>query len=179
MSDSDSDVTVTKTRTISSEDSKLRSSIQSFGSNSYYYAHSRSKDFVVPDHAIVTTGPGIITGGAPVKLSEGNSNISGEVIRKIEKYSWCDDGSRVQVFVDDPKILPLLQKDEAVTCEFYHDRVRVNVRESERSVFSLDLLNLSEEILPSDSTYKVTPGKRVTVNLKKKGDQKWFSLRKK
>jgi hypothetical protein len=180
MSDSDSECGEVKTRPVSAEESKLQSSIESFGSNSYYYAHSRSKEFVIPDNAIVTTGPGIITGGTPVKLSEGAMSSPTEVSRRIEKYSWCEEGDRVQVLIDDPQIIPLLEDASRVTCDFDQHGVQVIVRESERLRFTLDLSNLSEEINPSESSFRVTIGKRVTVNLKKKkGDQKWYSLRKK
>ena len=90
-------------------ESKLDSSIKTYGTNSYYYAHSRSKNFVVPDDAKVVTGPGIITGGTPVKLAE--TPAAGgftKIKRKITKYSWCDEDDKVTVYIDDSEILEFL-----------------------------------------------------------------------
>eukprot|EP00435_Cladocopium_sp_Y103_P000668 s772_g1.t1 len=40
--------------------------LETKGTNSYYYAHNESWE--VPEHAKVRSGPGLVTGGAPVKL---------------------------------------------------------------------------------------------------------------
>lgn len=179
MSDSDSDQSHTDSKPISRAESKLQSSIETYGTNSYYYAHSKAKEFVVPDHAIVVEGPGIITGGAPVKLAEETPTESLVARRRIEKYSWLDDGNKVRVYVDDPNILPLIADSmEAVSCSFDVRSMCLEVQQSASVLFCLDIPSLTEEIDPQESSFKVSLGKRVTVTLVKKNDQKWFSLKK-
>lgn len=54
--------------------SMLKSSISKYGQNSYYYAHSNT--ITPPAYAKVVTGPGIVTGGAPVRISLGKTTSS-------------------------------------------------------------------------------------------------------
>lgn len=72
MSESDSDCEFEKKSSFDRADSKLHSSINQFGMNSYYYAHSRSAEYRIPENAIVTEGPGIVTGGQPQQISVGD-----------------------------------------------------------------------------------------------------------
>jgi len=180
MSDSGSDIEHTESSTsLPRAESKLRESIQTYGSNSYYYAHSKSKEFVVPDHAKVFEGPGIITGGAPVKLPDGEPVPSSIIRRRIDKYSWCDDDSNVRIYIDDPQILPHISNgDENVICEFDHRSLTIEVTASASHNFVFSVNELSEEIDATSSSYKVSPGKRITVTLSKKNpDTKWHSLK--
>lgn len=163
------------------DDSKLNNSIGTYGSNSYYYAHRRSKEFVVPAHAKVVEGPGIITGGAPVKLSVGKpSEAVGRVRRKIEKYSWCDEDKKVCIYIDDASVVPhITNSDEFVACVFDNRSVCVEVTIDDSVCLCLDLMDLHADIDPSTSFFKVSLGKRITVTLKKKSPTRWDSLRKK
>lgn len=61
------------------KDNALRNNIRTKGNNAYYYAHNRS--FEVPEDAIVRTGPGIITGGAPQRIIDGSENTEAGEIR--------------------------------------------------------------------------------------------------
>jgi hypothetical protein len=166
---------------IARAESKLRNSIETYGTNSYYYAHRKSKEFVVPPDAIVVEGPGIITGGAPVKINEGEQpqKSPSKVRRKVEKYAWCDEGTNVRIYIEDPNVVALIQDSaEAVSCSFDEQSMSLEVAHSENCVLALDIPALSEEIDPSESSYRVSLAKRITVTLKKKQDKKWYSLKK-
>ncbi len=179
MSDSDSDLEHSQSASaVPRADSKLYNSIDTYGSNSYYYAHNR--DYVIPEGAKVVEGPGIITGGAPVKLSEGAPVSPSLVRRKIDKYAWCDDDSKVRVHVDDPRIIPLISdSDTNVSCTFDDQSFNLEIKVSDREVYSLSGFQLSEEIEPERSSWKVSLGKRVTVVLHKKNSEtKWHNLKK-
>ena len=179
-SGSDSEISL-PVRLQGDSESKLENSINSYGSNSYYYAHSKSKEFFVPEHATVVSGPGIITGGTPVKIATGEPVlVSGRVRRKIEKYSWCDEGDKVRIYVDDSNVIPhILESDERVTCEFADRSVCLDVEGTEKAFLSLEIPELCEEIDPALSSFKVSLGKRISITLKKKGSSKWDSLKKK
>jgi hypothetical protein len=180
MPDSESDLTESKSETVRRADSKLRQSIETFGSNSYYYAHSKSREFVVPEGAKVVEGPGIITGGAPVKIGEGEVQDRTRFKRRIEKYAWADEGDKVRIYVDDANILPLIaDSTEAVSCNFDFKSMSLEVTQNDFVYFALDIPEFPEEIDPSESSYRVSLGKRVTVTLRKKEDKKWYELKKK
>jgi hypothetical protein len=184
MSDSESDLTPNNRASEGNAgDSKLRTSIDAYGKNSYYYAHSRSVEFVVPPDAKVVEGPGIITGGTPVKLGEGEPIGPVVVRRKIEKYSWSDDDHKVTLYVDDASILPhISESSDRVKCDFDRKslRLEVPVNSDASLVWALDIPELTEEINPSTSTCKVSLGKRIVVNLHKANPStKWHSLKKK
>ena len=180
MSDSEQDFAEVRSDQIGRTDSKLRNSIETYGSNSYYYAHSKSKEFVVPEGAKVVEGPGIITGGAPVKLDILSDSEPVAVSRRIEKYAWSDDGDKVRIYVDDPNILPLIaDSSDNVSCEFDPQSMCLEVKQSSAVTFKLNVEELSEEIDTRESSYKVSLGKRITITLKKKEDKKWYSLKRK
>jgi hypothetical protein len=179
MSDSDSELEQSQSSSaVPRADSKLYNSIDTYGSNSYYYAHNR--EFVIPDDAKVTEGPGIITGGAPVKLGESAPLLPSVVRRKIEKYSWCDDGGKVRIYIEDPQILPFIaESTENVTCSFDCQSFSVEVRSTDREIYAFTVPDLSEEITCEGSSWKVSLGKRITVSLNKKSpDTKWSNLKK-
>lgn len=181
FSDSDTEDAGLKRAVDASSDSKLFNSIETYGSNSYYYAHTKSKEYSVPDGAIVVEGPGIITGGAPVRLDNPVSSVpTGSVLRRrIEKYSWSDDGDKVRIYVDDVNILPLIvDSEDSVSCEFKAQSFCLEVRQSSSVVFAFDISSLNDIVVPSECAFKVSIGKRVTVTLKKANDSKWHSLKK-
>eukprot|EP00922_Rhytidocystis_sp_ex-Travisia-forbesii_P072546 GHVS01108160.1.p1 GENE.GHVS01108160.1~~GHVS01108160.1.p1 ORF type:complete len:148 (+),score=32.53 GHVS01108160.1:240-683(+) len=104
--------------------SALRSSIAKYGKASYYYAHSNPSD--PPSHAKVIAGPGLVTGGVPVRLcaagkpfdSTTSSSLpsspsvpftttalnSAPLQRRVEllkKYSWCDNNKTINGLQND------------------------------------------------------------------------------
>lgn len=179
MSDSEIEAVQSKESIASRSESKLRNSIETYGTNSYYYAHSKSREFLVPEGAKVVEGPGIITGGTPVKLDSSEVLLPSTIRRKMEKYSWCDEGEKVRIYIEDPNVLPLIaDSTDAVSCSFDVSTMSLEVRQSVSVVFCLDL-ELNEEIDPQESSYRVSLGKRITVTLRKKKSQTWHSLKKK
>lgn len=182
MSDSENDQVSTDSKPLSGAESKLRTSIETYGTNSYYYAHDRSRDFVVPPDAIVIEGPGIITGGAPVKIAEGEPlrAAPSKIRNRIEKYAWADEGDKVRIYIDDANVVELIKDStDAVSCSFDVQSMNLEMAQSETCVLALDIPELNEEIDPQESAYRVSLGKRITVTLKKKEDKKWYSLKKK
>merc|ERR1719486_1411338 len=79
--------------------SALQQDLDRKGDNAYYFAHNRK--FEVPEDAKVITGPGLITGGAPVLLEVG-ADTGGKEEDKVawlKEYSWADSGAKVKVYV--------------------------------------------------------------------------------
>ena len=71
------------------------------GNNSYYYAHTR--DYEVPENAIIREGPGIITGGAPKLIAaspppeSSATNSPRAPTKPIDKYLLVDEDEKIQV----------------------------------------------------------------------------------
>ncbi|CAL1140949.1 unnamed protein product [Cladocopium goreaui] len=97
------------------EASALRENIQKKGENAYYYAHNRK--FEVPPDAKVISGPGLVTGGPPVKLDiEANGSPAEKRVEAIRSFSWTDDGGKVKIYLQLPE--GTLQDASQVTCDF-------------------------------------------------------------
>lgn len=115
---------------------------------------------------------------ADVSLSQPASTVR----RRIEKYSWSDDDHKVTLYIDDSVILPYISENsDGVKCEFDKRGMRLEVWPSSESsfVWCLDIPELHEEINVNASNFKVSMGKRITVNLhKNKHASKWHSLKK-
>merc|ERR1719420_144539 len=83
----------------SQTDSALWQNIAEKEQNAYYFAHNRH--FEVPVNAKIRSGPGLVTGGPPVKISsEGGSLNDAKEALPIKEYSWAESGeSKVKVYV--------------------------------------------------------------------------------
>ncbi|CAJ1444795.1 unnamed protein product, partial [Effrenium voratum] len=104
--------------------SALRENIQKKGENAYYYAHNRK--FEVPADAKVISGPGLVTGGPPVKLDiEANAPSADKPLEAIRNFSWTDDGGKVKVYLQLPD--GTLQDASQVTCDFQPHSFHVQV----------------------------------------------------
>ncbi|CAJ1338347.1 unnamed protein product [Effrenium voratum] len=78
----------------------LHQNISQKGENAYYFAHSRH--FEIPEDAKIISGPGLVTGGAPVLLQDGCAELikEEEKVLWIKDYSWADAGSKVKVYIE-------------------------------------------------------------------------------
>ena len=156
--------------------SKLRDSIKTYGSNSYYYAHSRKIE--IPADAIKVEGEGLVTGGNPVLLKVGAVNEQVKPVgKRLTFYSWADSGESVKIYIEDADWLRKAEV-EAVETEFSTKSfiLRASVGD-DLTTFAIE--NLEEEIDPNGCFVRLSPGKRYTITLKKvKGTRTWYSLKK-
>eukprot|EP00440_Ansanella_granifera_P059136 gb/GFBE01064100.1/.p1 GENE.gb/GFBE01064100.1/~~gb/GFBE01064100.1/.p1 ORF type:complete len:192 (+),score=42.39 gb/GFBE01064100.1/:1-576(+) len=160
------------------QDSALRQNIEKKGENAYYYAHNRK--FEVPADAKVVSGPGLVTGGAPVKLetAAADANSSEQKTQAIRNFSWADDGAKVKIYLQLPE--GVLRDSSQVTCDFdsrsFHAKV---ASQKSGAVHAFKAEPLTGEIVPEKSTFKANTEKaRVTVTLqKKKRDEAWHELK--
>ncbi|CAK9096212.1 unnamed protein product [Durusdinium trenchii] len=123
--------------------SALRENIKTKGENAYYYAHNRQ--FEVPADAKVISGPGLVTGGPPVKLDiEANGPISEKRVEPIRSFSWTDDGAKVKIYLQLPE--GTLQ-DAQVSCDFQVQGFHLQVA-SASATYTCKMDRLYAEIVP-------------------------------
>eukprot|EP00439_Symbiodinium_sp_Y106_P069706 s2740_g12.t1 len=163
----------------SSQASALRQNIQSKGENAYYYAHNRK--FEVPPEARVISGPGLVTGGPPVKLEveAGQSEQSSErQVHALRNFSWTDDGTKVKVYVQLPP--DVLRDVSQVTCDFAPRKLHIQVTPTSGAVCVCKVEPLYGDIVPEASSFRANVEKaKVSVAMQKKnGSQTWYDLKK-
>ncbi|CAD7972954.1 unnamed protein product [Amoebophrya sp. A25] len=174
--------------------SALRHNIKTKGANAYYYAHNR--EFSVPDDAIVRTGPGIITGGAPTRLEEPDfeptTSVNHELrkivppgCKKIEKYMLVDEAEKIQVIWEVTNCLTGSEKDSvkslcaegldvAFRCSESGFVCVSKVGAGEEKSLMLAVDNLKHLVVPEKSKHRVNKDKaKVTITLWKQMAQKW------
>jgi hypothetical protein len=154
--------------------SALKHNQETKGSNSYYYAHTRS--YEVPPDAKVVEGPGLITGGPPVLLEKQETESSpskGPVAEQIRNYAWTEEANVMKVSVDGGDAA--LATDDNVTCEFDTDSFTLSIRVSEAKKLQLSV-PLKKSIDPEKCKFRVSKGKGVRVTLAKKEKGKWYDL---
>ncbi|CAJ1400847.1 unnamed protein product [Effrenium voratum] len=157
--------------------SALRENIQKKGENAYYYAHNRK--FEVPADAKVISGPGLVTGGPPVKLDiEANAPSADKPLEAIRNFSWTDDGGKVKVYLQLPD--GTLQDASQVTCDFQPHSFHVQVSQDKGARYMCKMDPLYGEVVPESCSFRSSLEKsKVTVTLtKKKKDQTWYDLKK-
>jgi hypothetical protein len=158
--------------------SALQEDLDRKGTNAYYHAHNR--DFVVPEDAKVISGPGLITGGAPV-LMEVGAETTTEDDRTVwlKDYSWSDSGTKVKVYVPMGEGVLPSEGAEAIVESTYNatnvDLV-INCRPKQR----LKIEKLNADIMPDKSSTRVEAKKnRIVLQLvKKKETTTWYNLTK-
>jgi len=158
--------------------SKLRESIKTYGSNSYYYAHSRKID--IPADAIRVEGDGLVTGGMPVLLKVGDvPTFTAAATKRLTAYAWADSGETVKIYIEDSEWLALVEgQPESIVTEFTEKSLSVKVTNAKGVVIVFSIDNLDDEIEASACSFKSSP-KRFTLTLKKKKVNKtWYALRK-
>ncbi|CAD7935547.1 unnamed protein product [Amoebophrya sp. A120] len=184
------------------QESALRENIRTKGTNAYYYAHNRK--FEVPADAIIRSGPGIITGGAPVPLDKPDfdcslTTVDGGSTRlpkvppgsvKVDKYLLVDENEKIQVIVDFNEIL----KSEAARQNLSLDSVEFEMSNEssftlvcftsdkldetgKQTAYALTCDNLKHDVVAEKCKHRVNKDKKkVTVNLVKQIAQKWGQL---
>eukprot|EP00743_Colponemidia_sp_Colp-15_P000684 GILK01000761.1.p1 GENE.GILK01000761.1~~GILK01000761.1.p1 ORF type:complete len:176 (-),score=17.93 GILK01000761.1:116-643(-) len=155
--------------------SALRSSIQEFGTNSYYYAHAKTAE--CPAHAVKIEGPGLVTGGPPVLIERTISPPTRpvEVYKEIKSYAWADDDDNVKIYItlaDEGDLTQLSAESFIFTPA--EERIEFIVKGGNAS-YRLKFDRLHEEIVPHESHHRVRSSK-VILTLKKKNTATWREL---
>lgn len=158
--------------------SALQENLERKGEHAYYHAHSRH--FEVPEHAKVITGPGLITGGAPV-LIEAGAVIDAESERTVwlKDFSWSDSTGKVKVYVPVPEgLLPPDGAEGLVHTEFEVNQVDMTINCKPRQRLKIEKLN--GELKVDACTTRVEAHKnRIVLQLAKKREITWYNLTKK
>mmetsp|Transcript_20061 Transcript_20061/g.36253 ORF Transcript_20061/g.36253 Transcript_20061/m.36253 type:complete len:287 (-) Transcript_20061:103-963(-) len=170
----------------------VQSSMDRHGDASYYFAHSQK--YELPEEQR------IVAGGVPQKLGEDPSaapptppdilNAGGLVLdedfapkraeRHMRNYSWGDERDFVKVYVSKDS------EEEAITAAgdgkngvveviFKERKFKLIVHAAEKD-YVLLLERVYYEILPEESTFKVSANKRITISMKKKEKTTWLKL---
>jgi hypothetical protein len=156
--------------------SALKHNQETKGTNSYYYAHTRS--FEVPADAKVVSGPGLITGGAPVLLEKAPSASEGSpekraVIETIRNYSWSEEDNVVKVACDGGDVASATEAN--TECDFNEDSFTLRINLSEAKTLQLQV-SLKKNVDPSKCKFRISKGKGVRLILTKKETGKWYDL---
>jgi hypothetical protein len=153
------------------EGSALRANQQNKGQNSYYYAHTRA--YEVPADAKVVEGPGLITGGPPVKLESVDAAVAvSTVVQPIRNYAWSEDDAAVKVSVDGDD--GAVATEENTTCDFQADSVVCTVKLGNKE---LQLkIALKKSVDPEKCKLRISKGKGIRLTLTKAEKGKWYDL---
>lgn len=160
--------------------SALQEDLDRRGDNAYYYAHSRK--FEVPEDAKVISGPGLITGGAPVLLEMGTETIEDSDRDRtmwLKDYSWVDSGAKVKVYVPLAEgVLPAEGADSIVEASYNVSNLDVTIMARPKQRLKIEKLNA--DIKPESCTTRVEAKKnRIVLQLAKKRDTiTWYNLTK-
>mmetsp|Transcript_97376 Transcript_97376/g.203264 ORF Transcript_97376/g.203264 Transcript_97376/m.203264 type:complete len:281 (-) Transcript_97376:79-921(-) len=158
--------------------SALQENVDRKGSNAYYHAHTRH--FEVPEHAKVISGPGLITGGAPVLLEAG-AVLSTEADRTVwlKDFSWSDSTGKVKVYVPVPEgLLPADNAESLVETEFSNNQVDMTINCKPRQRLKIEKLN-GELKIEACVTRVEAHKNRIVLQLAKKRETAWYNLTKK
>merc|ERR1711871_267679 len=130
------------------------------------------------------SGPGLVTGGPPVKLSEEShtsSNTTSEVsetrrTERIDNYSWTNDGmAKVKLYVEVPP--HVLKAKDQVVCDFSNRSFKLDVTSDENVVYRCSVSQLHAEIVPEECSFRASVEKgRVTITLKKDREVTWDAV---
>jgi len=183
-----------KLSSVEKESSALHTNIADKGGNSYYFAHSRQ--YEIPADAKIITGPGLVAGGPPQKLSGPDGAID-EIRRKdpansnagknaesqqeptkeaigLKEYSWSDDGMQVKVYVP-CDCLPAGATESLISSKFEKRSFRLEIATRPVRFFKLD--KLSKDIVPEGCKVRVNAAKgKITISLSKKRGGFWPDL---
>jgi len=159
--------------------SALQDNLDKKGGNAYYHAHNRH--FEVPEHAKVITGPGLVTGGAPVLLQAGAVDMPPEDERTVwlKDYSWSDSTGKVKVYVPIPEgVLPAENAESVVEATYTSHQVDVVINTRPRRCLKIEKLN-AEVNIEACITRVEAKKCRIVLQLAKKRETTWYNLTKK
>ena len=151
----------------------------------YYYAH-KPKGFTT-EGAIHFKGDGKIYGGDPVLIktySEEQVSARGQAAaasqpaavptKKITQYSWCDEETKVKVYLETSQFRGTITED-CVSVNFEDYLCDIKVTDEEGNINVLNLYKLQEKIEPQNSSVRFRPN-RITITMKKWLETSWSQL---
>jgi len=160
--------------------SALQEDVDRKGENAYYYAHTRK--FEIPEDAKVISGPGLITGGAPVLLEAGAMTVDATEEERtvwMKDYSWADSKGKVKVYVPVPEgVLPEEGADDLVGVNYAATEVDLTISSKPRRRLRIEKLN-AELKVDACCTRVEARKSRIVLQLAKKRESTWYSLTKK
>lgn len=158
--------------------SALQEDLDRKGSNAYYHAHNRA--YEVPEDAKVISGPGLITGGAPLLMEVGAETMSeDDRTMWLKDYSWSDSGAKVKVYVPIAEgVLPEQGADAMVEATYTSSSVDVSIKARPKQRLKIEKLNA--DVVAESCTTRVEPKKnRIVLQLvKKRETTTWYNLTK-
>jgi len=117
-------------------------------------------------------GPGLITGGPPVKLAEAEAVTVAAVVQPIRNYAWSEDDAQVKVSVDGED--GAAATEENTTCDFQADAVVCTVKLGSKE---LQLkIALKKSVDPEKCRLRISKGKGIRLTLTKAEKGKWYDL---
>lgn len=188
-----------KLSTVDQEKSALHKNIAEKGAHAYYHAHTRK--YEIPADAKIITGPGLVAGGPPQRLSgpdgavveapsvvEQSAVLAAEPDDKaasspkdiaqdaipLKEYSWSDEGDKVKIYVV-CEGLPAGATESLVSTSFEAKSLKLDVETEPCRRFKI--AKLSREIVPEECKVRLNAAKgKITMTLKKKRGGVWSHL---
>jgi hypothetical protein len=173
-------------------DDAVHNSINDKGDTSYYFGSSRKSN--------LTEEQRIVSGGAPQKIAEGETQTlpttealpsasamfedgaiePGRARKAIKNYAWGDEKEVVKIYISKDSEPDAIQyagdgKDGQIEVKYLPKALRVIVHGPQLDHMLL-LDRIYYEIIPEESTFRVSANKRITLTLKKKEIFTWLKL---
>lgn len=187
---SSSSSTPVKTPTNSDSASALKERNDKFGSNSYYYAHSKKYgdettvwDGNAAPRLLSKSGGKADSGGEKTiekTVSPGPQKIATaktveKAAKSIEKYAFSDEGAKVKVYMDLEGVGQLA--DEAFKLEWGVTNLSLRIQDLNGSDYQLQFKHLCGTI--SGAKIRKKPNKIILTLDKKEKDTMWYAVAKK
>jgi len=188
-----------KMSSVDEENSALHKNIAEKGAHAYYHAHTRK--YEIPADAKIITGPGLVAGGPPQRISgpdgavaEAPSTVEPSAVPAavsdenatsspkdlaqdaipLKEYSWSDEGDKVKIYVVCDG-LPADATESLVSTNFESKSLNMDVETAPCRRFKI--AKLSREIIPEECKVRLNAAKgKITMTLKKKRGGVWSHL---
>ena len=160
--------------------SELKASIKKKGANSYYYAHNYDNSDFDNEKAKKFYGDGLIYGGEPQLIEkretkeESKKPVNEQVTKKIAKYSWLDEESKVKIYIDLAQFPTTITK-EMIDITFDDYKCSIKITDEDGTLHVLTLDKLHEKIIPDKSSFRHSE-KRISITFKKWLETAWTGL---